>query len=248
MAIYLLCNTHSASYTVRLQYLLLGGWATDKTCKAHNLKETMNTTFNTFTRERPKPTRPIGYIEFPNTAQGRLVKETADNKLAKEILIWHRIAYFTVTRMIVDIFLPVIHWQEVEHQLNNIPDQKSNEPHANFANRVLSMAQINNNLALALHGNLLNLWYVMGPIKLENPEYNELASETDADYEPEFLLANDCLEVIPDEGNKQKACLLSSWLNILIIIMTICPCKGSWKNFEMQMTRVLQEIKGHYLF
>ena len=202
MAIYLLCNTHSASYTVRLQYLLLGGWATDKTCKVHNLKETMSTTFNTFTRERPKPTRPIGYIEFPNTAQGRLVKETADNKLAKEILIWHRIAYFTVTRMIVDMFLPVIHWQEVEHQLNNIPDQKSNEPHANFANRVLSMAQINNNLALALHGNLLNLWYVMGPIKLENPEYNELASETDADYEPEFLLANDCLEVIPDEGDK----------------------------------------------
>ena len=154
----------------------------------------MNTTFNAFARERPKPTRAVDYIEFPNTAQGKLVKERADNMLARDILIWHRIAYFTLTRMIVDMFLPVIHWQEVEHQLNTIPDQKSNEPHANFANRVLSMAQINNNLALALHGNLLNLWYVMGPIKLENPEYNALASETDADYETEFLLANAELE------------------------------------------------------
>ena len=57
MAIYLLCNAHAASYTARLQYLLLGGWAAGQACKQYGLKDIMNTTFNAFARERPKPTR-----------------------------------------------------------------------------------------------------------------------------------------------------------------------------------------------
>ena len=59
MAIYLLCNAHAASYTARLQYLLLGGWATGQACKPEQyaLRDVMNTTFNAFARERPKPTR-----------------------------------------------------------------------------------------------------------------------------------------------------------------------------------------------
>ena len=141
-------------------------------------------------------------MEFPTTAQGKLVKERADNILAKDILIWHRIAYFTLTRIIVDVFLPATHWQEVENRLNNIPDQKPNEPHATFCNQVVNMARISNNLALAPYGNLLNLWYVMGPVKVENPKHNEFAEPTDANYEPEFLHVEDCLEIIPYEGSK----------------------------------------------
>ena len=144
MAVYLLCNTHTASYTARLQYLLLGGWATEQACKQYGLKDIMNTTFNAFARERPKPTRAVSYVEFPTTAQGKLVKERADNMLARDILIWHRIAYFTVTRMIVDMFLPATHWEDVEEHLNHIPDQKPNEPHATFCNRVLGMARSSN--------------------------------------------------------------------------------------------------------
>ena len=94
MAIYLSCNAHTASYTARLQYLLLGGWATGYTCKEYRLKDVMNTTLNAIARERSKPTRAIDYVDFPNTAQGKLVKERADNMLARDILIYHRIAYF----------------------------------------------------------------------------------------------------------------------------------------------------------
>ena len=118
-------------------------------------------------------------MEFPTTAQGKLVKERADNILAKDILIWHRIAYFTLTRIIVDVFLPATHWQEVENRLNNIPDQKPNEPHATFCNRVVNMARTSKNLALPPYGNLLNLWYVMGPIKVANPNYNISADTED---------------------------------------------------------------------
>ena len=64
------------------------------------------------------------------------------------------------------------------------------------------MARSSNNLALAPYGNLLNLWYVMDPIKVENPNYNEFAEPTDENYETEFLHADDCLEIIPNEGNK----------------------------------------------
>ena len=194
MAIYLLCNTRAAPYTARLHYLLLGGWATGQACKQYALKDVMNTAFNAFTREHPKPTRAADYVEFPTTAQEKLVKERADNMLARDILIWHRKAYFILIRMIVDVFLPATHWQEVDNRLNNTPDQKPNEPHATFCNRVLNMARISNNLALAPYSNLLNLWYVMGPIKVENPKHNEFLEPTDANYEPEFLHAEECLD------------------------------------------------------
>ena len=86
--------------------------------------------------------------------------------------------------------------------MNNIPDQKPNEPHATFCNRVLSMARSSNNLALTPYGNLLNLWYVMGPIKVANPNYNSSADTEDENYEPEFLHVEECLNIIPHEGNK----------------------------------------------
>ena len=52
------------------------------------------------------------------------------------------------------------------------------------------------------YGNLLNLWYVMGPIKVANPNYNNSADTEDENYEPEFRRVEDCLERIPNEGNK----------------------------------------------
>ena len=64
------------------------------------------------------------------------------------------------------------------------------------------MARISNNLALAPCGNLLNLWYVVGPIKVANPNYNDFADTEDENYEPEFLHVEECLEIIPHEGNK----------------------------------------------
>ena len=64
------------------------------------------------------------------------------------------------------------------------------------------MARISNNLALAPYGNLLDLWCVMGPIKVANPNYNDSADTEDENYELEFLRVEECLEIIPHEGSK----------------------------------------------
>ena len=42
----------------------------------------------------------------------------------------------------------------------------------------------------------------MGPIKVANPNYNDFADTEDENYEPEFLHVEECLEIIPHEGNK----------------------------------------------